>query len=352
MNLYFLTNKNCQVTIKLESEEIGYKLSDESFNFIIPEWEEERWYSGKHTIETRVVAENCKQNWKDEYDSLKQLNANTDMNKYIATDILYVNVIGEIMDLEFRTTNDPGWAEVNTSIANGDLPLGQAGQNVNKGYKTGIKLGYTAYFDITTTGWTGDTTDSIKIVPKYYYVKKGESKPELTKLYYKPTPSSGYVELSENPIQLTTIMNQDCYKGRNYVSVFARYIANSGGKFAMDAGRELSNTARILSGGSLVNSSSILKTDGRTTVNYSSAIKTGTSSEIRLPYSTRLVYQRAIEALDEKYGMELPKVAGTDYCICCINSSPSISKNAWHCHHINSRRGFSNNNNKSKQSRK
>ncbi|MBO5141556.1 MAG: hypothetical protein J6C46_00920, partial [Clostridia bacterium] len=30
---------------------------------------------------------------------------------------------------------------------------------------------------------------------------------------------------------------------------------------------------------------------------------------------TRLVYQRAIEALDEKYGMELPKVAGTDYCI-------------------------------------
>ncbi|MBO5143101.1 MAG: hypothetical protein J6C46_09005, partial [Clostridia bacterium] len=305
-------------------EELGYALSDESFNFIIPEWEKELWYSGKHTIETRVFAENCPQTIIDNYlgkadlgsnSSKANKNWNKDKVHYIATDTLKVNVIGEIMDLEFRGTNDPGWSQIDTSIGNEDLALGQAGQNVNKGYKTGVKLGYTAYFDITTTGWTGDTTDSIKIIPNYYYVKKGTTTPVKTELYYKPTPSSGYVKLSENPIQLTTIMNQDCYKGRNYVSIFARYIANSGGKFAMDAGRELSNTARILSGGSLVNSSSILKTDGRTTVNYSSAIKTGTSSEIRLPYSTRLVYQRAIEALDEKYGMELPKVAGTDYCI-------------------------------------
>ena len=31
-------------------------------------------------------------------------------------------------------------------------------------------------------------------------------------------------------------------------------------------------------------------------------------------------------------------------CECCTNSSPLIPKNAWHCHRINSHRGFSNSN--------
>ena len=288
------------------------------FNFTAPEWEKELWKTGKHNIYTRVIAENCPTSYyandtSEVYNNCIQNVANTTRTKYIATKNFVVNVIGEILDLEIRATNDPGWTQLISSIGTSDFPLGQPRQNRNTAYKYGLKLGYAAFFDITTTGWTGDTTESISIKPKYYYVSKtgGSRIAQEVDLYYKTSATGPYISLKDNPLSLDTIMSRDCYKGVNYLSRFARlFLYNSNGRFAMDAGRELSTTYKLLTKYS------------KPVVNYSNLIKTGTTSKIKLPYSTRLAYQSAIEVLKTKYGMSnLPTKSdgnvwdGTDYCI-------------------------------------
>lgn len=276
------------------------------FKFTAPEWEEERWKgNNRHTIETRVIAENCTSDAKL---AKVEENSNEDKNNYVAFKNIPVKLIGEIIDLEVRATNDPGWTRLNSSLSSGNLPLGEPGQNANSAYKYGIKLGYYAYFDITTTGWVGDTSTNINITPKYYFVSKNGGAATPVELWYKQSASGPYVRLADKPVTLTTVMNRDVPKGVNYVS---RFAANPG-KFVMDGARELSTTVTLLA------------KYGKTAVNYASQITTGSTKEIDLPYATRLAYMRAIERLatPDYYNMVLPTVTanrgdkpGTDYCI-------------------------------------
>lgn len=307
---------------------IDLKNDQEEYKFIISEWEKELWKTDKHTVTTRVIAENAGEVGFTDYTTNSPSGItntvdkyNKDKTQYIAEWNQKVNVIGEILDLEIRATNDPGWTGLKETLDLSKAPLGQPGQNQNTAYKYGIKLGYSAYFDVTTTGWYGDTSESIKITPKYYFVdeKGGRDSVKEVDLYYKTSQSGQYLSLKNNPIALSTIMNQDVIKGKGYWSHFANKVGNGLGLFSMDGARELSNTARLLASPTIT--SNLI---GKGVVNYALSIGIGSSSQITLPYQTRLAYSKALETLNnnsinnfrEKYKLSsLPNVPGTDYCI-------------------------------------
>ena len=295
----------------------------EEFTFIIPEWEKELWIGeNHHTINTRVIAENCpikKSNYSNvtEYNraldnsAYSQGEANKDKSKYIATSSVNVKVIGELIDLEIRGTNDPGWTQLTSSLETSKFPIGQPGQNAVTAYKYGLKLGTTVYFDITSTGWTGDTTEKVNIDPKYFFVSKAGGEAREVDLYYKRSATGAYIKLSDsNPIDVSTIMSQDTYKGKQYISRFAK-----NNLFINNAAKELSTTYNLMA-----------KYRG-IKANY--AQKVSLLPMINLPYITRLAYVQAIESLktDKYVGLTtynhnleiatagLPNVDGTDYCV-------------------------------------
>lgn len=296
---------------------------NELFKFTAPEWEEERWVdSNHHTIETRVIAENCT----DEKLAKTQNSANKDRENYVAVNSINVRLIGELRDLEIRATNDPGFSGYKTEGTAG-LPLGQLGQgNGGAAYKYGIKLGYSVYFDITSTGWTGDTTEKINLTPKYYYVSKEGGNAKPVDLYYKLVGNPNYVKMegATGARPLSTIMSTDAIRGPRCKSVFASWLNGELGKgsgfFNANAGQEMSNTSRLISALKAEATSNYLKLKNKPTINYGVAINTGNTDLITLPYSVRLAYTNAVNAMiSQKYagisGLNVVSENIKNYCI-------------------------------------
>ena len=293
--------------------------SETAFTFIAPEWEKELWKNKEnHKIETRVIAENATT---AERLASTQPEANTVRENYVATKTIDVKLIGELLDLEIRATNDPGYSNYKTEGTSG-MPIGQAGQaNGGAAYKYGIKLGYSVYFDITSTGWTGDTTDKIELTPKYYYVSKDGGKAKEVDLYYKEVGNPNYVSLEGKPRPLTTTMSIDAIRGSRCKSRFASLLAGNTGFFNANAGIEMSNTTRLINALKAEAEENYVKTKEKAVVNYGVQIKTGNTSLVTLPYQVRLAYANAVNAMlngkyqDVKAGLDKVSENAKNYCI-------------------------------------
>ncbi len=145
-----------------------------------------------YEITSTVVAENIPST----LGVIKDGTYNTENNEYRLIRKSAVYVVGEIYDFEVRTTNDPDWKTEAEKLDK--LPTGEAGDNNNSLYKYGIKLGYSAYFDLKTLGIK---STNIKLVPKIYYVSKdGNTIKENPDLYYRT--KSGYVKLGSSDIDI------------------------------------------------------------------------------------------------------------------------------------------------------
>jgi len=306
-----------------KNEWINLPLEDEIYTFTIPEWEEEIWDDREVTIETRVAAENIPNDEdKKYYETTESFNGLKP--KYGVWKTFKFKVIGELKDLEIRATNDPGYSGYKTG-GTSSMPIGQKGQgNGGAAYQYGIKLGYSVYFDIMSTGWTGDTTESVEISPTFYYVGKNGGKADKVDLYYKVTGNPNYVKLEGTGARnLTTIMSTDAVRGPRCKSVYAlwanRVYGTGSGFFNANAGQEMANTTKFITA-LKAEASNYVETKNKPTVNYGLPIGTGTTNAIKLPYSVRLAYTNAVNAmLSQKYagvtGLEVVSNNAKNYCI-------------------------------------
>ena len=300
---------------------IDLPLSEELYTFTIPEWEEEIWKDREIKVETRVAAENIP-NYDDKNYYLYYSNTNASSLSYNKTKptygvwkTFYFKVIGELRDLEIRATNDPAYSNYRTE-GTASMPIGQKGQgNGGVAYQYGIKLGYSVYFDIMSTGWTGDTTENVKLTPNFYFIEKNDTdgKAEKVDLYYKVVGNTNYIKLEGTGVRtLSTIMNVDAVKGSRCKSIYACWknkvldVINSSGYFAANAGIEMSNTNRMIVAlgdpSFTFTAPNYVKEKAKKFVNYGQLIETGNTNAITLPYSVRLAYINAITAMkNEKY---------------------------------------------------
>ena len=198
---------------------IDLEASQERFDFMIPTWEDEVWNGKTTKIYTRVIAENAIDDGKV---NSSQVNANTDISKYTATQDFVVKIIGKMYDIQIRATDDAGWTNMKNVLTASGFPIGQAGQNSVTGYRYGLKMGAKAYFDLKVDGGTGQTSKTIEAVPKYYYVSKNGGEAQEVDLYYHRI-GERFVSLTSNPVTITERMSQ------NYgVKYFANYNENLG----------------------------------------------------------------------------------------------------------------------------
>lgn len=188
-------------------------LKDESYKFILSRNAKEGAYDesgNEYYIETRVVAENATDDKKAE---MIQANANTDNKNYVATNKIFVEVIGRLYDLTITSTNDPNW-QLENELKVDEQPIGQAGQN-NPKYKYALKLGYSVSFELKTKG---EKSDEIVMTPKYFFIDKETGKIQEVDLYYHTT-SKRYVKLEED----TTVSNV----------IFSDYIGAWNGEYRL-----------------------------------------------------------------------------------------------------------------------
>ena len=169
-------------------------LKDETYKFILSRSAKEGAYDvdgNEYYIETRVIAENAID---DKKVSMTQAQANTDNKNYVATNKVFVEVIGRLYDLTITDTNDPNW-ELEDELVTKQQPIGQAGQN-NPKYKYALKLGYSVSFELKTKG---EKSNEILMTPKYFFIDKETGKIQEVDLYYHTT-SKRYVKLEEDAI--------------------------------------------------------------------------------------------------------------------------------------------------------
>ncbi|MBO5179239.1 MAG: hypothetical protein J6B87_02700 [Clostridia bacterium] len=177
-------------------------LSDETFKFILSKSAKEGAYDSKgneYYIETRVIAENAVE---DENVSMAQQTANTDIKNYVATNRIFVEVIGRVYDLTITNTTDPKW-NLEDELKVEEQPVGQAGQN-NPKYKYALKLGYSVSFELKTKG---EKSDAVVMVPKYFYIDKNTGEVQEVDLYYHTT-NKKYVKL-ENDHTVSNVVFSD-----------------------------------------------------------------------------------------------------------------------------------------------
>lgn len=141
---------------------------------------------------------------------------NTPDDYYILTQNKGVLILGKIYDLQVRATNDPTWKLKNAETLS-SLPTGERGDNKITTNKFGIKLGYTAYFDLKTLG---AASNKINITPKIYYVDtNGNNLTDNVDLYYRTTDQK-YRKLADEDIVIKMTLNNT--KGEEYNSSFMR----------------------------------------------------------------------------------------------------------------------------------
>lgn len=141
---------------------------------------------------------------------------NTPDDYYILTQNKGVLILGKIYDLQVRATNDPTWKLKNAETLS-SLPTGERGDNKITTNKFGIKLGYTAYFDLKTLG---AASNKINITPKIYYVDtNGNNLTDYVDLYYRTTDQK-YRKLADEDIVIKMTVNST--KGEEYNSSFMK----------------------------------------------------------------------------------------------------------------------------------
>lgn len=177
----------------------------ENTQFFLPTWVNE----GNYTINFRSTAINAYANNKTSY---TETLANLELNNYVATDSVNVQVSGRIYGLNIYDISDyPLWEnvfrltdslkpsgfhyKVGTKDQNGNnnghnekytlaLVNGVHPQFLNVG---AIKTGYVTRFSLKTIGNMYGSNDYIRIIPTFYYVDKaGENRQEVD-LYYSET---------------------------------------------------------------------------------------------------------------------------------------------------------------------
>ncbi len=158
-------------------------VSKETFEFLLPSWVKEGTEDeNEYYIETRVIAENNKAS---EENIVSEDNYNKNINSYAATNKIFVEVVGRLVEFSITGTNDPSWS-LTESLNVSKQPIGQANQNkFSSAYKYALKLGYSVAFDVKTLG---TKSDSITISPKaFWYVDKDTNEIKEVDLYYHST---------------------------------------------------------------------------------------------------------------------------------------------------------------------
>ncbi len=169
-------------------------VKEEKFEFLLSKSAKEGAYDSsgnEYYIETRVIAENANN---DEKLKHSQEKANTNIENYVATNKIFVEVIGRLYDLTITNTTDPAW-KLKEDLAVKEQPVGQAGQ-INSKYQYALKLGYSVSFNVKTLGLK---SSEIVLKPKYYFVDKTTGKVQEVDLYYHTTTKK-YVKLDENKV--------------------------------------------------------------------------------------------------------------------------------------------------------
>lgn len=169
-------------------------LNEENYKFLLPRSVKEGAYDtngNEYYVETRVVAENATT---EELLKMVQSGANTNIKNYIATDKIFVEVVGRLYNLTIMNTNDPGW-KLEEDLNVEKQPVGQYGQN-NPKYKYALKLGYSVMFNVKTKG---EKSDEIVLTPKYFYIDKETGKIQEVDLYYHTTTKK-YAKLEGNKV--------------------------------------------------------------------------------------------------------------------------------------------------------
>jgi len=124
-DVYVDTDNDCNLTNdSFLSKETWYTIGDKEQQFYIPDTQK----SGEYTIEFRSVAVNCPENQTE----VTQKNANTDITKYVATDIMKIEMKGELNNFVITDTNDPD--------ARALLVAGNQALTLKKGYEFAYQL--------------------------------------------------------------------------------------------------------------------------------------------------------------------------------------------------------------------
>jgi len=249
-----------------------------SYTFTIPIWVTEKEYD----IETRIIAENAKEEWYKNaataWQNYKQDGHNASNNNYIATKTIHVEVIGKIYDLRVSASNDPGWENKIWSnkkeyVTSDNFPFGQPNQNRIAQYKYAPKLGYSFVFDFKTKGRKSNQVEAT-IIPTinasgFYYTTKDGKETKKVDLYYKTTAGT-YRKIKEDD---------------TYTSISVRL---NDALFKVPA-KEFVDSNRIYSKEIGINK----------IYNYKLGVNIGTFAKLTLPHAVRLCYDNFSEYIQE-----------------------------------------------------
>lgn len=197
--------------------------SKESYNFFLPVWVDEGFYS----VEFRTIAHNAPAG------ATQQTNANLDLAHHIAYDTVPVDAIGRVYDFRITDIADYYWESVFRVKPGSSVPTGAfywVGLNGIDGavrgntskytlpirpgshplYKNAvIKTGYHFKFDLKTKGNMFGPQDQIVITPAFDFIHASTGKRVAVDLYYN-TGSSKFVKIGSaaDKVQRYVILNE------------------------------------------------------------------------------------------------------------------------------------------------
>lgn len=177
----------------------------ESTQFFLPTWVNE----GKYTISFRSTAINA---YANNMAANTETLANLQLNNYVATDTVNVEVSGRIYGLHIYDVSDyPAWENVfrvpdSLKLSGFKYKVGTKDQNGNnnghnekytlalvngvhpKYLNLGVlKTGYVTRFSLKTIGNMYGSNDYIRIIPTFYYVNKDGQNRQEADIYYSET---------------------------------------------------------------------------------------------------------------------------------------------------------------------
>lgn len=178
---------------------ISFPAGQATRTFYLPVWVDEGYYN----IYTRTIAENAPSSFTTETD------ANMNLQNHVATRTLPVEVIGRIYDFRVTDIADFNWETVFRTAQGSSNPRGnyypvgengidgapngrvfpyelpiRRGSHPAQGYKNvAVKMGYHFKFDVKTKGNMFGTYDSVRVVPRFYFVDMNGNRQEVD-LYY------------------------------------------------------------------------------------------------------------------------------------------------------------------------
>lgn len=209
----------------------------EDTQFYLPTWVTE----GKYTIDFRSIAINAKAN---SGTNKTETLANLELNNYVATDTIDVEVSGRIYGLYLYDISDyPMWENVFRSTGSlklngfkyrvGDKDQNGNSNGQNKKYTLTlvngshpkiknlgvIKTGYVTRFSLKTVGTMYGKNDYIRIKPTFYYVdSKGKNRQEVD-IYYTETFNGKRNVMVKMGGSLDLKNKKSFYTGDEYLSI-------------------------------------------------------------------------------------------------------------------------------------